>query len=197
MRKIESMAVFCGASITNDQYILQSASALGNLLAQRSITLIYGGAKIGIMGTVADAVLELGGNAIGVLPYFLQTKEVAHEQLSDLIICESMHERKTKMYELSDAFIALPGGFGTMDELFEILTWAQLGLHQQPIGLLNINGFFSPLCTMIDTMLDKGLINTNTHSLLLVDEEIESLFEKMQNYIAPDLPRWLDSNDDL
>jgi uncharacterized protein (TIGR00730 family) len=197
MRKIKSLAVFCGASTTNDQNILDNAAALGKLMAKESIELIYGGAKIGIMGAVADAVLAHGGNAIGVLPYFLQTKEVAHEKLNELIICESMHERKTKMYELSDAFMALPGGFGTMDELFEILTWAQLGLHQKPIGLLNINGFFSPLCTMVDTMLEKGLINKNTHRLLLVDADIEGLLEKMKNYIAPDVPKWLDSNEDL
>ncbi|HET8809811.1 MAG TPA: TIGR00730 family Rossman fold protein, partial [Flavobacteriaceae bacterium] len=143
-----SIAVFCGSSVGNDPKISEDAYELGKIMAQRKITLIYGGSKLGLMGQVAKGVLENGGKAIGVIPGFLKTKEVAHEGLTELIVTKNMHDRKLKMQELSDGMIALPGGFGTMEEFFEILTWAQLGLHQKPIGLLNSASFYDDLLRM-------------------------------------------------
>jgi len=140
---MNAIVVFCGSSPGKEEIYKSKAEQLGQTLAEENITLIYGGASVGLMGAVANGVLKNQGKAIGVIPEFLNTKEVAHTQLSELIQVESMHERKTKMSELCDGVIALPGGFGTLEELFEMLTWAQLGLHQKPIGILNVNGFYN------------------------------------------------------
>src|SRR5687768_1380717 len=137
---MKSVAIFCGSSSGSDSIYYSQAAMLGKILAHRKIQIVYGGAKVGLMGAVADGALKEGGKVIGVLPNFLKSKEIAHTGLTDLILVESMHERKLKMHELSDGIIALPGGFGTLEELFEMLTWSQLGLHKKPIGLLNING---------------------------------------------------------
>jgi uncharacterized protein (TIGR00730 family) len=136
---MKSVTVFCGSSSGSNSVYATQAMLLGTALAHRKIRLIYGGAKIGLMGIIADAVLKEGGEVVGILPQFLSSKEIAHRGLTQLIMVDSMHERKTKMHELSDGVIALPGGFGTLEELFEMLTWAQLGLHQNPIGLLNVD----------------------------------------------------------
>src|SRR4030095_3484794 len=139
---MKRITVFCGSSLGNGTNFRTQATLLGQVLAKRNIELVYGGANVGLMGAVADGVLSEGGKVIGVLPNFLKSKEIAHEQLTELILVDSMHERKTKMNELCDGVIALPGGFGTLEEFFEMLTWAQLGLHKKPIAILNIDGFY-------------------------------------------------------
>jgi len=188
---MKQITIFCGSSSGNETVFVEQAKILGKLLVKQKIDLVYGGAKIGIMGAVADAVLESGGKVIGVIPTFLRTKEVAHYQLTELIVVETMHERKMKMNELSDGIIALPGGFGTLEELFEILTWAQLGLHQKPIGLLNVNGFYDSLIAMIQTTVDKGFLKELDQQRLLISDNAEELLQKMNSYQAPFVSKWI------
>ena len=188
---MKRITVFCGSSFGSDEIFTTQARLLGEALAKRNIELVYGGANVGLMGAVADSVLNYGGKAIGVLPYFLQSKEIAHENLSELILVETMHERKTKMNELCDGVIALPGGFGTLEELFEMLTWAQLGLHTKPIAILNINNFYDPLLEMLKTMVEKGLLKEINRKMLLVSDNIDDLLQQMENYIAPTVGKWI------
>lgn len=194
MNKLTSIAVFCGSSSGNDPDITTQAYLLGETFAKQEITLVYGAAKIGVMGKVAQGALDYKGKVIGVIPEFLKMKEVVHLELSELITTENMHQRKLKIHELSDGFIALPGGFGTFEELFEIITWAQLGLHQKPIGLLNVNGFYDHLISMMKTMVDKGLLKHENHELLIVDQNIESLLDKMYQFKPRLVPKWLKSD---
>jgi len=191
MNEIKVIAVFCRSSEGNDMEIISMAEDLGRIFAQENITLVYGAAKIGIMGKVAQASLDNQGKVIGVIPEFLKLKEVVHLGLNKLITTENMHERKLKMHELSDGFITLPGGFGTFEELFEIITWAQLGLHQKPIGLLNINGFYDDLISMLETMVVKGFLKLDNLELLIVDADINSLLDKMKQYKPQEVPKWL------
>ncbi len=188
---MKRIVVFCGSSFGTEKKYERQAHELGALLAQKNIGLVYGGAKIGLMGAVADAVLKHQGTVIGVLPHFLSSKEVAHEQLTELILVESMHERKMKMSALSDGIIALPGGFGTLEELFEMLTWAQLGLHQKPIGLLNTDGYYNELLAFIQTMVDKGLLKAINQRMLLVSNDPADLLQQMETYQAPEVPKWI------
>ena len=175
----------------NKTLFKNKAIELAKAMAGRKIDLVYGGAKVGIMGAIADAVLAEGGRVIGVLPRFLQAKELAHDDLTQLILVDSMHERKTKMNELCDGVLALPGGYGTLEELFEMLTWAQLGLHKKPVALLNTGGFYDDLNRLIQTMVDNGFLKTANRDMLLVDDEIERLLDKMENYQAPEVIKWL------
>lgn len=191
MNTLKSIAVFCGSSEGNDTKIIDQAIELGVLLAKEEIAVVYGAAKIGVMGKVAEAALEHKGKVIGVIPEFLKLKEVVHLGLHELITTDNMHQRKLKMHELSDGFITLPGGFGTFEELFEIITWAQLGLHQKPIGLLNSNGFYDDLIAMLETMVSKGLLKMENFEMLIVDTEVEPLLEKMRNYKPKAVPKWL------
>lgn len=191
MNTLSSVAVFCGSSEGNDTKIISQAILLGETLAKREITLVYGAAKIGIMGKVAKGALNHKGKVIGVIPEFLKKKEVVHLGLHELITTDNMHERKLKIHELSDGFIALPGGFGTFEELFEIITWAQLGLHQKPIGLLNSNGFYNDLIKMLETMTLKGFLKMENLNLLIVDNSIDSLLDKMANFKPIQVPKWL------
>ncbi len=185
------VTVFCGSSFGNEGIFENQAISLGKTLAKHNIELVYGGANVGLMGAVADGVLSEGGKVIGVLPNFLKSKEIAHEGLTELILVDSMHERKTKMNELSDGVIALPGGFGTIEETFEMLTWAQLGLHKKPVGILNINGFYDNLIILIETMVDKGFLKEVNQKMLLVSDNIDELLEKMKNYTAPAVGKWI------
>lgn len=185
------IAVFCASSEGNDQQIQEESYRLGKVLAQKKITLVFGGSKLGLMGRVAAGVLDNNGRAIGVIPDFLKIKEVVHTGLSELIITEDMHGRKLKMQELSEGFIALPGGFGTFEELFEIITWGQLGLHQNPIGLLNVNGFYDDLIEMLKTMVRKELLKKENLEMLLIAGNIEELLEKMYNFKPLPVPKWL------
>lgn len=190
-REIKNITVFCGSNSGNDQLVQDTARTFGEYIGQHKIKLIYGGAKLGIMGIVADAALKFGAEVVGVIPGFLKTKEVAHDAITEMIQVGTMHERKSLMYEMCDAVIALPGGFGTLDEFFEVLTWAQLGLHTKPVCLLNINGFFDPIINMADSLLEKGFIKKEHHSLIIVDSDFIRLFEKMKTYQAPNLTKWL------
>ena len=194
MNKLKKICVFCGSSDGNDQAIIDAANRLGVIFAERDITLVYGAAKIGIMGTVAQSVLDNKGQVIGIIPDFLKKKEVVHLGLSELITTENMHDRKLKMQDVSDGFIALPGGFGTLEELFEIITWLQLGLHQKPIGLLNSNGFYNDLLEFIENMVRKGFVSIDNFELLLVDVNIENLLQKMDDFKSPQIPKWLSSD---
>ncbi len=186
-----SIVVFCGSSEGNDKKILEDAFDLGRIFAERNITLVYGAAKIGVMGKVAQGILEHKGKAIGVIPRFLLQKEVYHTGLTELIITQNMHERKLKMHDLSDGIIALPGGYGTLEELFEMITWGQLGLHQKPIGILNTNGFYDDLLRMIDTMVDRNFLRRENRDMILVDDTITGLLQQMEEYIPQPLPKWI------
>lgn len=191
MNNLNAICVFCGSSDGNDPDIHTLAQKLGSYLGQNDITLVYGAAKIGIMGKVAQAALDNKGKVIGVIPEFLKVKEVVHVGLTQLITNKNMHERKMKMQELSDGFITLPGGFGTLEELFEILTWSQLGLHQKPIGILNVNGFYDELLGLLQTMVNKGFLTLENYELLLVDTTVAGLVQKMKAFKAREVPRWL------
>jgi uncharacterized protein (TIGR00730 family) len=188
---MKRISVFCGSSSGTEKVFEEQAFLVGKTLAQLNIEVVYGGASIGLMGKVADGALENGGKVIGVLPRFFGTREIAHAGLSELIMVDTMHERKMKMHELSDAVITLPGGFGTMEELFEMLTWAQLGLHTKPIGVLNCNGFYTDLIGLIQTMVDKGFLKKQNQDMLLFDNNISGLLEKLKNYKAPVIEKWL------
>lgn len=188
---MKSISVFCGSSNGFDEIYSTEATQLGQKLAERNISLIYGGAKIGLMGAVANGVLEKGGNAIGVLPEFLSIKEVAHENLTQLFIVQTMHERKTKMNELCDGVIAMPGGFGTLEEVFEMLTWAQLSLHKKPIGFLNINGFFDELISFLSKTVEKGFLKKENFDMILVSNNIDNLLDLMKNFVPADVKKWI------
>jgi len=189
---MKRITVFCASSIGTDETFRQQATELGKTLAKRNMGLVYGGAKIGLMGAVADGALGEGGEVIGVLPHFLKGKEIAHFGLTELILVDTMHQRKTKMNELSDGVIALPGGFGTLEELFEMLTWAQLGLHRKPIGLLNVNGYYDALVSLIQTMTDRALLKDINQQMLLVSDDINDLLQQMDDYVAPVVGKWID-----
>lgn len=191
MNTLNKICVFCGSSDGNDSQITEAAIHLGTLFAQRDITLVYGAAKIGVMGTIAKTVLDANGKVIGIIPQFLKKKEVVHLGLTELITTKNMHERKLQMQEISDGFIALPGGFGTLEELFEIITWLQLGLHTKPIGLLNVNGFYDDLLKMLEKIVRKGFLSMKNYDMLLVDTSIENLLQKMEGFKTPRIPKWL------
>lgn len=188
---MKSIVVFCGSSSGEHAAYQEQAYELGRTLAQQNIRIVYGGAKVGLMGAVADGCLEHGGTVVGVLPHFLRTKEVAHEGLSDLVLVDTMHERKLKMHELSDGIITLPGGFGTMEEMFEMLTWAQLGLHTKPIGILNTQGYYNGLQALTNTMVSQGFLKQLNADMLLYDDTIDGLLEQMRSYAAPEAPKWI------
>lgn len=190
---MKRIVVFCGSSAGHDRVYMEQATLLGAALAQKNLTLVYGGAKVGLMGAVADGALKAGGPVIGVLPHFLQQKELAHEGLTELILVDTMHERKTKMNELCDGVIALPGGFGTMEELFEMLTWGQLGLHKKPIGLLNVNGFYDPLVELSKTMTSNGFLSAENRDMLLCSTDISDLLLQMEQYQPPANSKWITS----
>lgn len=192
---MKRITVFCGSSSGTEEIYTSNAILLGETLAKLNIELVYGGANVGLMGAVADGVLNNGGKAIGVLPNFLRSKEIAHKQLTELILVDTMHERKTKMNDLCDGVIALPGGFGTLDELFEMLTWGQLGLHKKPIAILNVNGYYDSLILFIQNMTDKGLLKEVNREMLLVSDTIDDLLDKMENYIPPTVGKWIDKKD--
>ena len=188
---MNSVAVFCGSSEGNDQEIIEQSYLLGKTLAKRKMTLVYGGAKIGIMGQVARGVLEHSGQVLGVIPDFLKKKEVVHPNLTELITTKNMHDRKVIMYEKSDGFIIIPGGFGTMDEFFEITTWGQIGLHAKPIGILNLNGYYNALLSQCKVMVERGFLKQANLEVILVDTTIDGLLEKMENFKTTSQPKWI------
>lgn len=192
---MKSITVFCGSSFGTDKMYEDQAFLLGQTLAKQDIQLIYGGSETGLMGTIANGALSENGKVTGVLPQFLQSKEIAHKNLTELIIVETMHERKTKMNELCDGVIVLPGGYGTLEEFFEMITWAQLGLHKKPIAILNIDGFYDELIKLVQNMVDKGFLKPVNQEMLLVSDTIDVLLDKMRNYLAPTVGKWISKDE--
>lgn len=190
-RPLQRLCVFCGSSKGSNPAHLAAAQNLGRELAQRGLGLVYGGGNIGLMGALADAALAAGGHIIGVIPEALLAKEVGHRGLPDLRIVKTMHERKALMAELIDGFIALPGGFGTFEEFFEVLTWSQLGLHSKPCGVLNISGFFDPLLELINHSVSEGFVRATHRELVIVETDLERLLERMANFQAPPIHKWI------
>lgn len=195
MPTINSLCVYCGSSPGRLEAYTLAAVSLAEALVRRNIRLVYGGAGIGIMGKLADNVLKLGGQAVGVIPKALAHKEVAHQNLTELHITQSMHERKMLMAELADGFVALPGGIGTLEELFEIWTWAQLGFHNKPCGLLNIDGYYDLLIGFLDHALTEQFVKKHHHGLLMVEETPAALLERFANYQAPAVTHWVGKNE--
>lgn len=179
---MKSVSVFCGANFNGDPAILKAVNELAVVFVEKEITLVFGGGRVGVMGLIADAVLDRGGKAVGVIPQFLIDKEVGHTGLTELIITSNMHERKQKMADLSDGVITLPGGFGTLEEFFEVLTWLQLGLHNNPIGLLNIDGFYDPLLAQMDIMVEKKFLKPLNRDLVLSHSDPAELVLLMENF---------------
>jgi uncharacterized protein (TIGR00730 family) len=190
-RKLERICVFTGSSIGAHPEYRTQARALGTVFAKRSIELVYGGGAVGLMGVIADEVLARGGKAHGVIPKMLASKEIAHASLTDLTIVDTMHARKQRMADLASAFVAMPGGFGTFDELFEILTWAQLGIHDKPIGLLNVAGYFDALLKMVDVALNQGFIPAQHAKLFVVDTDADALVSALETHVMPPVKRWV------
>lgn len=186
------ICVFAGSSPGARPAYRTAAAALGSALASRGIGLVYGGARVGLMGAVADAALAADGSVIGVIPETLVAKEIAHTGLSELRVVRSMHERKALMADLADAFIALPGGWGTVEELFEILTWSQLGLHRKPAGLLNVAGYFDPLLAFVDHSAREGFVRPEQRSMIAVADSPDGLFDAFASYTPPVVEKWID-----
>jgi len=182
------ICVFCGAATGRVPAYVDAARVVGEMLARRGIVLVYGGGSVGLMGALADAVLDAGGQAIGVIPQQLVDREVAHAGLTELHVVKDLHQRKARMAELSDAFITLPGGIGTMEELFEVWSWAKLGLHSKPCGLLNVNGYFDSLRTLADEMVTEGFLEPVYREMLLVEEQPSVLLDQLAAYVPP--RRW-------
>jgi uncharacterized protein (TIGR00730 family) len=183
---IRSLCVYCGSSTGNDAAYVNAARALGAQLAERGLSLVYGGGHVGLMGVIADAVLAAGGEVTGVIPSALMSAEVGHEQLTKLHVVKDMHERKAMMAELADGFIAMPGGIGTLEELFEVMTWLQLGYHAKPVGVLNVLGFYDGLLAFLDQQRDAGFLRAEHRELLITDAHASPLLEKMLRFQMPD-----------
>jgi uncharacterized protein (TIGR00730 family) len=189
--KINKICVYCGSSPGKNPAYLTAADALAKAMCGRGIGLVYGGAAVGVMGAVANAVLEAGGEAIGVIPKSLAVKELAHTGLNELHVVESMHERKAMMADLADGFIALPGGWGTLEEIFEILTWAQLGFHDKPCGLLNIETYYDGLIEFLENSFEQEFVNPLYRPMLMTDKEPSGLLDQFANYTAPKVHKWM------
>ncbi|WP_416211140.1 TIGR00730 family Rossman fold protein [Nitrospirillum sp. BR 11828] len=188
---MKRLCVFCGSSPGFDPQYLEAARGLGRVLAGAGIGLVYGGASVGLMGAVADAVMAAGGQVIGVIPESLKKKEIAHAGLTDLRVVASMHERKALMAELSDGFIALPGGIGTFEELFEVWTWAQLGHHQKPCAIYNVAGFYDGLTAFLDSVVTSGFLKQHHRDMLVTADTAEALLDKLRAYQPPAVTKWI------
>ena len=182
---MKRLAVYCGSSFGASEAYKVGAFELGKELAKRKITLVYGGSSNGLMGAVADTVLHEGGQVIGVIPKVLVDREISHTGLSELFTVDSMHERKAKMAELSDGFVVLPGGTGTLEEFFEVFTWGQIGLHQKPCGLLNIQHYYDPLLNLFDHMIEQKFLQEKFRSMILIEEKPDALLNRFYHYVAP------------
>jgi uncharacterized protein (TIGR00730 family) len=191
---MRSVCVFCGSARGADPAFADAARLLGTELARRGLALVYGGGRVGLMGEVATAALAAGGAVVGVIPRALSAKEIAFAEATELVVVESMHARKALMADRADAFVALPGGFGTCDELFEVLTWAQLRIHGKPVGLLNVAGFFTPLLAWLDGVVAAGLLKPKHRDLLIVSESVPDLLDRLAAYAPPPAVRkWDDA----
>lgn len=192
MRRV---CVFCGSSVGNQRAYSEAAEALGAVLAERGIGLVYGGGNVGLMGVIADAVMTRGGHVIGVIPQSLALREIAHTGITELRVVDSMHTRKAMMAELADAFIAMPGGVGTFEEFFEVVTWTQLGLHRKPCGLLNVSDFYAPLAAFIDQAVAEGFIKPVHRAAIVVDDDPASLLDALGTIELPSVPKWIDRSE--
>jgi uncharacterized protein (TIGR00730 family) len=192
---MKRICVFCGSSSGFRAQYVEAARAMGLALAQHRFGLVYGGGNIGLMGEIADAVIGQGGNVIGVIPDALVERELAHGAVTELIVVRSMHERKARMAELADAFIAMPGGYGTFEEFCEILTWAQLGLHRKPCGLLNVDGYYDPLLALFDHAVTEGFLRPANRRLVIQESDPNRLLENLLSYTLPETERWISRND--
>jgi uncharacterized protein (TIGR00730 family) len=192
---MRNLCVFCGSSAGTRPEYAAAARALGRTLAERGVGLVYGGARVGLMGELADAALAAGGRVTGVIPHALEAREIAHPGLTELRVVATMHERKAVMSELSDGFVALPGGLGTLEELFEVWTWAQLGVHAKPCALLDVCGFYAPLLTFLDAAVREGFVRPAPRAMLLVDDSPARLLDRLGAYAAPAVPRWVGSEE--
>lgn len=193
--ELKRICVFCGANAGNDARYADAARAMADALVQRGITLVFGGGSVGMMGLLADAVLNGGGKAIGVIPRQLDRREITHRGVSELHIVGSMHERKALMAEFSDGFVALPGGLGTLEELFEALTWTQLGLHAKPCGLLNAGGYFDGLSGFLDHAVREGFIRSEHRAMLLMERDADVLLGRLARFVPPQVEKWLSEGD--
>jgi uncharacterized protein (TIGR00730 family) len=193
---VRSVCVFCGASIGANPAYRDAAVALGQAIARRGLTLVYGGGAVGLMGIVADAAMAAGGEVVGIIPQSLLDAEVGHKGLSRLEVVDGMHARKARMAELSDAFIALPGGLGTLEELFEVWTWGQLGYHAKPLGLLDVNGFYEKLGGFLDHIVEEGFVRPQHRAMLLLGQQADALLDGMNEFVAPVAPKWVDKQPD-
>ena len=192
MRRV---CVFCGSNRGGKEAYAAAARAMGESVAAYGLGLVYGGGGVGLMAVVADGALARGGSVIGVIPRRLMRRELGHPGVTELRVVDSMHERKAMMAELADAFVALPGGFGTFEEFFEVLTWAQLGIHAKPCGLLNVAGYYDPLLEMVERATGEGFVREGHRGLIQIDDDPERLLTKLQAYVPPVVEKWLDSGE--
>ena len=190
---MKRICVFCGSSAGEDPRYLDGADRFGQILAREGIELVYGGSRVGMMGRLAAATLQAGGRVVGIIPGAVMNRELAHQELTELRVVKSLHERKSEMAELSDAFVALPGGLGTIEAFFELLTWAQLGLHQKPCAVLNVAGYFRPLVRFLDHMTQEGFMARPHRDMVIIEEDPEALIRRMAEYRPPATPRWIDT----
>jgi uncharacterized protein (TIGR00730 family) len=188
---IRALCVFCGSRVGSDPRYADAARALGRCLVERRVTLVYGGGQVGLMGVLADAVLESRGRVVGVIPKPLATHELLHPRATEMHVVPGMHARKAKMVELADAFVALPGGYGTFEELFEVITWAQLGIHAKPVGILNVGGFFDPLVALVDRAVEHDFIKPKNRGLIVVHEDPAELIERLVQHRLPPARQWI------
>lgn len=191
MAALATVCVFCGSNFGRQDAYRQAAAAFGTMIARRGLRLVYGGADVGLMGVVADAALAAGGEVIGVIPQALVEKEIAHAGLTRLEVVASMHERKARMAELSDAFVALPGGPGTLEEIFEVWTWGQLGFHEKPVGFLNVGGYYAALAAFFDHAVGEAFLQAPHRNMLLVREDGAEMLDAMAAYAAPAVEKWV------
>jgi hypothetical protein len=189
---LRCVCVFCGSSLGVSPAYVDAAQDLGRVLTERGIELVYGGSHLGLMGALADACLTRGGRVTGVMPRALVEKEIAHRGLTELRMVESMHERKALMADLADAFIALPGGFGTWEEFCEVVTWSQLGLHRKACALLNVNGYYDPLLAMADRAYDEGFLREVHRKMVITDTDPSQLLDRLNDYVVPVVDKWID-----
>ncbi len=193
---MNSVCVFCGSASGTNPVYAEAARELGRAFAAHNLTLVYGGGRVGLMGEVATAALASGGRVVGVIPHSLALKEIALEDCTELIVVNTMHERKALMADRADAFVAMPGGYGTCDELFEIITWAQLGIHNKPVAVLNVNGFFTPLLAWLDHIVTEGLLRPKHRELLLVADSVPELLARLAAWAPPEpLTKWVEAEE--
>lgn len=192
---MKAILVYCGANSGNKPIYKETAKNLGLMFVKKGIRLIYGGGSLGLMGEISTTVMENGGESTGIIPHFLDKLEVGNPNLTEVIKVETMHQRKALMEELCDAIITIPGGYGSMDELFEIMSWSQLGLHIKPVGLLNVNHFYDHLIQQLDVMVEEGFLRAENRALLIIDETIDGLLSKMEAFVPiQNTPKWLDKS---